>query len=241
VRKIVAFLPMRSGSQRITNKNTQDFSGVKGGLCYIKISQLLGVKEIDKIIISTNDEKVKEIARSFKSKKIFIDERPEGFSSSNTTTDALINYALNLLESTDHLLWTHTTSPFFQAEDYSRAIKKYDNFLDLGTYDSLISVKKIQGFMWDKSGPLYDTKPLKWPFTQDISAMYEIDSAIFMIKASLAKFLHNRVGDNPFFLEGSHIQTIDIDWPEDLKFAEMVWNIQGIKLPKAEALQSNEE
>ena len=54
--KVTVFLPMRKGSQRIKNKNIRDFSGIKGGLSFIKISQLLKVESISRIVISTDDE-----------------------------------------------------------------------------------------------------------------------------------------------------------------------------------------
>ena len=74
---IVAFLPIRKGSQRIKNKNTKNFCGMIGGLTHIKISQLLKSKCIKKIIVSTNDNQVKKIARTFKNNKILIDDRSD--------------------------------------------------------------------------------------------------------------------------------------------------------------------
>jgi N-acylneuraminate cytidylyltransferase len=55
------FLPMRAGSERISNKNTKSFSGIDGGLCLIKLKQLLQCKLINSIIVSTDDIKVMDI------------------------------------------------------------------------------------------------------------------------------------------------------------------------------------
>ena len=38
---INAFLPMRAGSERVPKKNTKTFSGIQGGLCRIKLEQLI--------------------------------------------------------------------------------------------------------------------------------------------------------------------------------------------------------
>ena len=46
---------MRSGSERILNKNTKTFANIAGGLARIKIEQLLQAEFIEKIVISTND------------------------------------------------------------------------------------------------------------------------------------------------------------------------------------------
>ena len=48
---IKAFLPCRSGSQRIKNKNTRKFSKFKFGLFQLKVEQLIKVKELSEIII----------------------------------------------------------------------------------------------------------------------------------------------------------------------------------------------
>ena len=64
-----AFLPMRAGSERIPKKNTKTFAGIDGGLCSIKINQLLESNLIKDIIISTNDPEVINISNSFHSKE----------------------------------------------------------------------------------------------------------------------------------------------------------------------------
>ena len=106
--QVIAFLPCRKGSQRVKNKNVRDFAGISGGLTYIKISQLLKVKEIKTIVISTNDEEVKTIAKSFDDKRIVIDNRPDYLAESSTSTDELIAYVPKIIES-GLVLWTHVT------------------------------------------------------------------------------------------------------------------------------------
>ena len=60
--KVIAFLPCRQGSQRVKNKNIKPFAGIEGGFISIKLTQLLKVEAIDKIVVSTNDVEVKRIA-----------------------------------------------------------------------------------------------------------------------------------------------------------------------------------
>lgn len=101
--KTTAFLPMRKGSQRIKNKNIKDFAGIKGGLAYIKLSQLL-CTQVDLIIVSTNDEEVIDLALSFNSSKIRIDHRPQELANSSTSTDDLIKYVPTIVDS-GIILW----------------------------------------------------------------------------------------------------------------------------------------
>jgi len=212
---------MRKGSQRVINKNIRDFSGVKGGLTYIKLSQLLEVKEISTIVVSTDDEIVKEISRSFNSRKIVMDDRPSSLASSNTSTDDLINYVPSVINK-GAVLWTHVTSPFIDSGAYSQAIKCYFNNLD--NNDSLMSVTEIQKFIWNESGPItYDSSKEKWPRTQTLTSLYEINSGIFLADIDIYKNQQNRIGQNPFFFKLDSQMALDIDWKDDFDIAEALW------------------
>ena len=121
---INAFLPMRAGSERVPKKNTKTFSGIQGGLCRIKLEQLIDCKLIDSILVSTNDPEVVKITNLLNSKKVKIIIRPDELSSSSTSTDDLIKYVPEVI-SDGHVLWTHVTSPFICSNTYSQVIEKY--------------------------------------------------------------------------------------------------------------------
>jgi CMP-N-acetylneuraminic acid synthetase len=222
---VIAFLPMRKGSQRVKNKNIKDFSNIKGGLTFIKITQLLKSKNISTIIVSTNDEEVKSIALSFNDERIIIDNRPEKLASSDTSTDDLIKYVLSIVKN-DIVLWTHVTSPFVSEEFYDDMIKKY--FENIGNYDSLMSVTKIQKFLWNNKKPInYDKSKEKWPRTQTLEPVYEVNSGAFIADIEVYKNLNDRVGKKPFLYELSEKKAFDIDWEDDFEIAEILWNKYG--------------
>jgi CMP-N-acetylneuraminic acid synthetase len=221
VTNVNAFLPMRKGSERVLSKNTRDFAGIKGGLAFIKLSQLINVPEITTIIVSTDDEKVKEIAKSFVSSKIMIYDRPSQLATSSTSTDELIKYVPSLIGE-GPVLWTHVTSPFISTNDYSQAIQIY--FKNLHKNDSLMSVTQIQKFIWDEFGPInYDLSKEKWPRTQTLTPLYDINSGIFLADVEVYKSQHNRIGINPFLLKQDAEVALDIDWEDDFHLAEALW------------------
>lgn len=223
--KVIAFLPMRKGSQRVKNKNIKDFAKVKGGLTFIKISQLLKSEKIDKIVISTNDEAVKNIATSFNSEKIIIDNRAEELASSDTSTDDLINYVPSIINE-GVVLWTHVTSPFITEVIYDDMIDKY--LENLNDNDSLMSVTKLQKFLWNEDEPIsYDRSKEKWPRTQTIEPMYEINSGAFIADIEIYKSLSDRIGDSPFLYQLSEKESFDIDWNDDFDIAEVLWAKYG--------------
>lgn len=220
---ITAFLPCRAGSERVPHKNTKRFSGVDGGLVSIKLRQLINVRLIDNIVLSTNDEVVIEIANRLKSSKIIIDRRPEYLALSSTSTDELINYVPNVIKE-GHVLWTHVTSPFIGKETYEKAILEYTKNLDEGSYDSLMTVNKIQTFLWDKRGSVnYNRNIEKWPRTQTLQELFEINSGMFITSVDNYLKLKDRIGNTPFLFETKGYMSFDIDWPEDFEIAEMIY------------------
>ncbi|WBA17125.1 cytidylyltransferase domain-containing protein [Salinivibrio kushneri] len=222
---ITAFLPCRKGSQRIPDKNIKPFAGIEGGLLKIKLDQLLQCKRINRIVLSSNDERILEYAESLNESNIVIDRRPDYLGSSSTTTDSLINYVPSLIHE-GHILWTHVTSPFMLDKDYDALIDAYLNGLDNG-YDSLMTVLKLQGFIWNKQGPMsYQRDKLKWPMTQNIEPLYEVDSGAFISSVENYIKYQDRIGSKPVLFEQEKIKAVDIDWPEDFTFAEYLWKIK---------------
>ena len=71
-KKVTALVPMKGNNERVPNKNTKSFGGIDGGLCSIKLEQLLKCRLIDSIFVSTNDPKVMDICNRFNSQKIKI-------------------------------------------------------------------------------------------------------------------------------------------------------------------------
>jgi len=220
---ITAFLPCRSGSERVKFKNTRQFSSTKESILEIKIKQLITVDLFDKIIISTNDPLVKNIAQSFSSdRRIVLDDRPDVFANSNTKTDDLIAYANSIIEEGD-IVWTHATSPFVGSKIYNEAIQEYGNSLGNG-YDSLMSVKEIKNFLWKEGGPMnYDYKKQKWPRTQDIDPIFEVNNAIFITNKNIYKNLNNRIGERPFLFKMDSLSSFDIDWEDDFILAQKLY------------------
>ncbi|WP_206208373.1 acylneuraminate cytidylyltransferase family protein [Vibrio sp. H11] len=219
---LTVFLPCRKGSQRIPDKNVKSFAGIEGGLLNIKLKQLTEINSVDQFIVSSNDERVLEFAATIKDTRIVLDERPDELGSSSTTTDELIAYVPSLIKE-GHILWTHVTSPFIDTYDYQSAIDLYFSKLGEG-FDSLMTVLKLQGFIWDDKKPLsYDRSQLKWPMTQNIKPLFEVDSGMFISHIDNYKLYGDRIGVRPYLLTQEKAKSVDIDWPEDFRLAEKLW------------------
>ena len=218
---------MRTGSERVPNKNKKTFSGIQGGLCRIKIEQLINCNLIDTILVSTNDTEVVRITNLFNSKKISIDIRPDELASSSASKDDLIKYAPEVMPNR-HILWTHVTSPFVSSNNYSQVIEKY--LENLRHFDSLMTVTKLQKFIWNDSEPVnYNRNLEKWPKTKTIEPLWEVNSGIFLAHKSIYEGNKDRIGDPPDLCQLSNEVAFDIDWMQDYKIAEALYlSMHGI-------------
>tara|TARA_Y100000589_G_C27015593_1_gene572661 strand:+ start:70 stop:765 length:696 start_codon:yes stop_codon:yes gene_type:complete len=219
---ITAFLPCRKGSQRVPRKNIRNFANHSYGLIELKINQLINTKLIDSIILSTNDQDIINYARRINNEKIKIDIRKDSLCSSNTSTDELISYVKELIPF-GHILWTHVTAPFFKEQDYDKVIKMYNTLLEQG-FDSLMTSTVLNTFLWYKQKPInYDRLIEKWPRTQTLEPVHEINSSVFLASSKIYSTLNDRIGLNPFLFEIDKIKGFDIDIEEDFFIAEKIY------------------
>lgn len=223
---ISVFLPTRAGSERVKNKNTRDFAGVKGGLLSIKLAQLLSLSKVKEVVLSTNDEESIAVAQTYLSNsKLKLIRRPDHLAQSQTNLTDLVNY-VPLICNNEHILWTHVTSPLVKGKDYAQAIDLYFEKINKG-YDSLMTVKEIQNYIWSEA----ENKVLnrregdlkKWPRTQDLEKVYEVNSAIFIASKKIYKEEQDRIGLKPYLLKQNSLQSVDVDWEEDFKIAEKLY------------------
>ncbi|HET7361054.1 MAG TPA: hypothetical protein VFI78_03890 [Salinimicrobium sp.] len=220
------FLPTRKGSQRAPNKNTRKFGNFEGGLLELKLKQLVRVKNVREIVLSTNDERSMEIAEEFlpKHSKLKVIVRPGHLAASNTKLLDLIDYVPEIVSS-EHILWTHVTSPFCDEKYYNQAIRDYITGIEDG-FDSLVSVREFKNFLWDpEEKDIINRKSSSfWPNTQDLKDLFELNNAIFLASRNAYQKDHNRLGSALKLFEMKKIPSFDIDDEEDFKIAEAIYD-----------------
>ena len=221
--KINVFLPCKKSSSRVKNKNKRKFADIDYGLLRIKINHLVKCRSIDKIYLSTNDEKIIKFVKYLKNNKIIIHKRiDKTLSTSKTVTQKLIEHASDIIPD-GHILWTHVTSPFVNKSIYEKIIKKYKQIIKK-KYDSLMTVTELKGFVWDNKKPInYNSKKIKWPKTQETKPLNRINSAVFLCSRDNYINKKNRIGRKPYFYKLSRFEGIDIDEFEDFYFAEYIF------------------
>jgi CMP-N-acetylneuraminic acid synthetase len=224
-RDICFFLPTRKGSQRVKSKNTRPFSNVEGGILELKLRQLLKSKTLSNVVLSTNDEASMEVAHTVDPHQsvIKVIERPNNLCLDTTALTDLIAYVPEIIHE-GHIIWGHTTTPFVTADDYDKGIDLYFSKLKEG-YDSLISVMTLQNFLLDANAQVfnYDAGANRWPRTQDLPTLYEVNHAMFITSREIYQQHQNRVGAKPYLYEQDKIKSFDIDWQDDFMIAEAIY------------------
>lgn len=216
----VGFVPCRAGSERVKNKNTRPFAGFENGLIELKLRQLAAVKELDEIIVSSNDSIVLDFASRANreiDERIVPLERPDEFGVSSTSMERfIVEYIAHLREDAT-LFWTHVTHPFVRAGIYADAIAAYERAVGEG-HDSLVSATKLQTFLWRDGKPFnYDNSIEKWPRSQDIAPVWEINHAIYLMPFQKMRQVGDRIGSAPYFYEMEERDAMDIDWEDQFK------------------------
>jgi CMP-N-acetylneuraminic acid synthetase len=137
--KIVAFIPARAGSKGVPKKNIRLLNGKP--LITYSIEAALATKEISDIVVTTDCQLVKEIAGKY---PVTIVDRPYDLSKDDSTTDNVIEHAINELNLQkkyypDIILLLQCTSPFRTSNHISQALNIFKS-KDVKSVVSVIDV-----------------------------------------------------------------------------------------------------
>lgn len=119
----LAIIPARGGSKRIPRKNIKTFCGKPMIVWTIEAARLSGC--FDRIIVSTDDAEIAEVARAHNADVPFI--RPTNLSDDHTGTIPVIAHAIDWMSRNvipvDFACCLYATAPFVRAEDIRRGFE----------------------------------------------------------------------------------------------------------------------
>lgn len=155
----VAFIPVRGGSKSIPLKNIKPMCGKP--LVYWTVAAACGCKNIDKVYVATDSEKIRETLQNVKDtdtdgrldKMEIIGRSQESASDTASTEFAMLEFAREHLF--DHIVLIQATSPLLTAEDLDRGFALYEQ----KETDSVLSVVRQKRFNWkvEKDGSAQPT------------------------------------------------------------------------------------
>jgi N-acylneuraminate cytidylyltransferase len=217
-KKILALITARGGSKGILKKNIKPLGG-KPLICWT-IDAALQSKYVDRLILSSDDSEIIEIARIANCEVPFT--RPKYLAEDETSSMDVIMHALEQIEEDyDYLLLLQPTSPF-------RTAQQIDNIItacleqECRMMISVARLKKHPMFMYSLNGTylksfLDSRQQLR---RQDMPAAYEHNGALYLAEIDLLKRVKsfNIPEACAFVMTGA--VNLDIDDQQDWQYAE---------------------
>lgn len=212
--KIVAFVPIKLNNERFPGKNIKPFTNGDPLITYI-LRTLLSVRDLDSIYVYCSDDAV----RQYLPEGIKFLKRDTYLDLSTTSFNEVLTTFAEKVEADVYVL-THATAPFLSKSSFEKGLEAIVS----GHYDSALSVEKMQEFLWKDNKP-FNYNPSAIPRTQDLEPMFVETCGMYMYTRNLITQEKRRVGDNPYLVEVSKIEAIDINNPEDFVVADAVNNL----------------
>lgn len=222
----IAIIPARGGSKRIPGKNIREFLGKPVISFSIKAAIDSGI--FDEVMVSTDSEKIADVAREYGAKVPFMrsEKTSDDFS---TTSDVLLEVLGdydNLGKSFECLSCIYPVAPFVTASKLSKAYKTLkeldaDALVPIVQFSyppmrSLVIENKFLKMKWPEN---YNTR------SQDLEAIYH-DSGQFYFVRTEAFMKEKRLlckKTVPMIL--SELEVQDIDNEDDWKLAELKFQL----------------
>lgn len=222
---IFAIIPARGGSKRIKNKNIKKFFSKP--ILYWTFKTLKKSDIFSKVVITTNDAKIKAVAEKIGFD--YIISRPGDLSDDYTPTKSVIEHAIKILKKNfnfKYVCCVYPCNPFLSSLDLKKSLKilkhNKENFVfPITEYSHPIqrsfslNVKKKIKFFFEKHS-------LKR--TQDLSKSYH-DAGQFYWGATDTWLSKKEILPNSIGFPIPKWRSVDIDNLDDWKKAELLFKI----------------
>ncbi len=233
--KNLCIIPARGGSKRIPRKNIKDFLG-KPIIAY-PIEAALNSGLFDEVMVSTDDEEIKQVAEKYGAKVPFL--RTEKNANDYSGTGDVVFEVLNEYKAQgigfDIVCCLYATSPLVQIKYLKQALEllregEFDSVFTLGAYSSPI----LRSYVMNEIGgvrmmfPEYEKKR-----SQELEKNYFDAGQFYWLYSSNMEWLSNKnsFGENKGAIILKDYEVQDIDEISDWHMAELKYSyIKNLKL-----------
>jgi len=215
----LAVIPARGGSKGIPRKNLALIAGRP--LVAHTIEHAKAASEIDRVVVSTEDETIARVAREADAEVVM---RPTELSGDTATSESALLHVLDVLEARDRyvpdlVVFLQATSPLRRPGDVSGAIAT----LLAEHADSLFSGCPVHGFVWRRdaagvSSVTYDFRAR--PRRQEAAEHLVENGSIYVFRPWVLRQFGNRLGGRIAVYRMAPEHSFQIDEPGDLGLLE---------------------
>lgn len=225
-KKILGIIPARCGSKSIPNKNVTEING-KPLIAYTIEHSINALKNnlIDELIVSTDCEKIKNVAERYGAKVPFL--RPKSIANDQSRSIDFVKHAIDFFENKgiyfSDVIILQPTSPLRTLRDIETSIDMYKK----NKSESLISCYLDKNINENKLYYLFGNKGIglseshfKGVPRQLQKKIYIRNGAIFLFSVKLLISTNSLIGKEPLLYIMEKKSSIDIDSIEDLNLVK---------------------
>lgn len=206
---------VRSGSQRIKNKNIRPFAD--SSLLEIKLQQLKRIKQIDSVVVSSDSDEYLDIAKNLGVETF---KRDAYYASNTVSPSELFEYSARHVDC-DVIIDAPVTFPLLKDSTLEEMITLFKQCDIDSVYDSVSGEFLVRKFLMLNQKPIgYDG--LNHPNSQNLPRFSVSCCPIITRRLGVIE-RKSFLGYKPYFYEISEEEGLDIDTPLDFEFAEYLY------------------
>jgi CMP-N-acetylneuraminic acid synthetase len=181
----------------------------------LKIQQALRLQDVNKVIVTSDDDEMLEIAERLGATPM---KRDPYYATDTVPMGDVYVHLASLLDCKD-ILWTPVTSPLVKDKTVQDCISVYEH---RGQYDSVVTTNIIKEYMWlEDKAVNYD--PKNHPRSQDLPNIYALNFAVNILPRELMIKNKNILGDNFYAYMLDEVEAIDVDTEYEFMLAEFLY------------------
>jgi len=223
---ILAFIPARGGSKSIPLKNIKMFCGKP--LIYWNLLSLQN-SSVDKIIVATDSNQIKNIVLSFNFSKVEVYNRNyENATEEASSESVMLEYIESInMQDPDTFMLVQATSPFTQTNHFDEALELFKSF------DSVVSCSITKRFFWNENGVALNYDINKRKRRQDFKGTLIENGAFYINSVKNIKENKNRITGKIGIYRMPEHTSVELDEELDWLIAEKIMYKYIIKNKKS--------
>jgi CMP-N,N'-diacetyllegionaminic acid synthase len=230
MKKILCIIPARGGSKGIKDKNIKIIGGKH--LIEYTIEQALDTKLFDKIVVSSDSQKILDIASKYPVESF--NRNSEIATDVSPISDTIKSVISELKVKFDYIVLLQPTSPIRLPMQINEAFKI---FMANKKANSLVSVCEMDDIhpgrmYWKNPNSPELMEPIFPKFEtmrrQDLPPALFRNGAMYMVKTKEFEIHENIIVNPVMFYSMPQSQLLNIDHPRDLEVAEVLLRYNGI-------------
>ena len=215
---LIGLIPARAGSKGIKRKNIKEICGKP--LIAWTIRQAIESQSLDKVIVSTDDDEIANIAVDFGAEVPFL--RPKEIALDVTPGIFNVLHLLKEIPETKKVLYLQPTSPLREIEDIINIIELQNKY-EVESCISISIAPKHPSWMYKiknkKIIPII--KEEKVTRRQDLSEVYSINGALYLGSSEFYEREKKFINSGTLGYVMPKERSIDIDDLDDWRLAEL--------------------